>query len=334
MEQGQNSQEQWMLKFKNIITAYTENRAPDPFMIWFRQRDSEGFFVDDFERVLAILTDARFDQKTTADNALKNTKVVVERGALKEPISREKLPLLIPRENMTAENWTDLFCSSLPRLQKLARHIVAQQKWDAAELLDLMKTQDFKVPYLGVKTSRLAVRWLHELVPSLRIDMTTYKIPVDDLVYRVTSRLGIIDPNLDKYFGEDSPADLKIQSFVRQVFPDRPWLLDEPLWSTGRQAKNGGHCFPRQPNHVGCLFESVCQRKFLDIDPARLGMETGFQNGHAPSLRETTLRPEETMIKEKQAQFAKFVEELKKKGITGEKYREKITQWNREHQGK
>jgi hypothetical protein len=234
---------------------------------------------------------------------------------------------------MTAEKWTDLFCSSLPRLHELARRIVAERKWDAAELLDLT-LHELKVPYLGVKTSRLAVRWLHELIPNLRIDMTTYKIPVDALVYRVVCRLGIIDPNIDKYFGEDSPADLKIQSFVKQVSPDKPWLLDEPLWSTGRRAINGGHCFPQHPNHSKCLFESVCLRKFLDIDPAQLGMDTRFRNRYIPRHREHVPRPEETAIKERQAQFAKFVDELKKKGITGEKYREKMTQWNREHQGK
>jgi len=333
MEQDQNSQEQWMLKFKNIITAYTENRAPDPFMIWFRQRDSEGFFADNFERVLAILIDARFDQRTTAEKALENTVAVVNRGALKRLVNRVESPLLIPRENMTAEKWTDLFCSSLPRLHELARRIVAERKWDAAELLDLM-LRELKVPYLGVKTSRLAVRWLHELVPNLRIDMTTYKIPVDALVYRVVCRLGIIDPNIDKYFGEDSPADLKIQSFVKQVSPDKPWLLDEPLWSTGRRAINGGHCFPQHPNHSKCLFESVCLRRFLDIDPAQLGMDTRFRSRYIPSHREHVPSSEETAIKERQAEFAKFVEELKQKGITGEKYREKITQWNREHQGK
>ena len=223
--------------------------------------------------------------------------------------------------------------SSLLRLRELATCIVAQQEWDAAKLLDLMMHK-FKVPYLGVKTSRLAVRWLHELVSNLRIDMTTYKIPVDALVYRVACRLGIINPSIDKYFGEDSPADLKIQSFVRQVFPDKPWLLDEPLWSTGRRVVNGGHCFPQHPDHSGCLFESVCQKRFLDVDPAQLGMETSLENRYSPRRREHIPSSEERALKERQAQFAKFVEELKQKRITGEKYREMIMQWSREHREK
>jgi len=252
--------------FGRIITAYNENRAPDPFMIWFRRKDEEGFFVDDFERCLAILIDARFDQRTTAENALQNTIAVVDRGALKRLVMRNEVPQLIPRQNVTAERWTNLFCESLPQLRELSTEIVTQKEWDAAELLEFMRNE-FRVPYLGTKTSRLAVRWLHELVPSLKIDMLTYKIPIDSLVYRVMCRLGIIDPDSDKYSDENSPADVIIQAFVSEVSPDKPWLLDEPLWSTGRQPDKGGHCFPKYPNCKGCLFESVCQRKFLDIDP-------------------------------------------------------------------
>lgn len=298
-------------------------------MMWFRHRDAEEFFLDDFERVLAILIDARFDQRTTAEKALENTITVVRHGALKSPLKREEIPLLIARQNMTSEKWTDLFISSLPKLHELARGIVRQQRWNAEGLLELVMNE-IKVPYLGVKTSRLAVRWLHELVPNLEIDMTTYKIPIDSLVYRVASRLGIIDPNVDKYYGEDSPADQKIQSFARQVFPDRPWLLDEPLWSTGRQAQNGGHCFPQQPNHNGCLFESICQRRCIEIDPTQMGMVSGPEEPRSNRHRHIP-GTEAKAIMEKRAQFAKFVEKLKQKGITGQKYREVTEQWDREH---
>jgi len=321
--------EEWLMKLRNIITAYTRNRAPDPFMIWFRKKDSENFFADDLERVLTILVDARFDQRTTAEKALENTIAVVKRGALKGVIAKEKLTPLIPRQGMTAEKWTDLFFSSLPRLHELARKIVTRREWDAAELLDYM-LHDFKVPYPGVKTSRLAVRWIHELVPSMRINMTTYRIPIDSLVYRVGCRMGIIDPKIDKYHGENSPADLKIQSFVKQVFPEEPYLLDEPLWSTGRRAINGGHCFPQNPDCNGCLFQSICPRRSVNIDPAKLGMDTEYMPGRIKRALSSTDRA----IKEKQTQFAKFVEELKQKGIRGKEYREKIMQWNREHQDK
>jgi hypothetical protein len=329
MEQNLGS-EKWLLKFRKVIIDYTKNRTPDPFMIWFRRQDSKRFFVDDFERVLVVLIDARFDQRTTADKALQNTITVVKLGALKRPLAREELPLLIPRQNVTAQKWTDLFYFSLPKLHDLSKQIVGRREWDAAELLDFMlydSERKRKVPYFGVKTVRLAVRWLHELVSALRIDMTTYKIPVDSLIYRVTCRLGIINPKRDEYFGEDSPADLKIQSFVKQMFPNRPYILDEPLWSTGRRAINGGHCFPQNPDCYGCLFESICPKKFLYINPEKLGMDTV----HTTVQRKRVPSPEEKAVRERQAKFAKFVEELKQKGIKGKEYREKIAQWNREH---
>lgn len=317
---------EWETKLKDIIILYTGNRKPDPFMKWFKQKDSEGFFAGDFERVLTILIDARFDQKTTAEKALEYTQAVVQMGVLKSLVARSELPLLVPREKMTAEKWTALFCSSLSSLHELAKRIVDQGEWDAAELLRLMK-YEFKVPYLGVKTSRLAVRWLHELVPRIKIDMFTYSIPVDSLVYRVCCRLGVIDPNSDKYHGEGSPADVKIQAFVRRIWPEKSWLLDEPFWSAGRRPERGGHCFPQNPNCHGCLFESICPRKLLDTDPVKLGME-------APNTRKW-LTPvafqKKPVITQRQTEFAKFVEGLEQKGIRGEEWREKVKQWQREH---
>jgi hypothetical protein len=321
---GQEPDEDWLRRFREIIIVYNENRAPDPFMLWFRQRDSEQFFANDFQRVLVILIDARFDQRTTAENALENTIAVVNRGALERLVTKNEIPLLIPKQNVTAEKCTDLFCSSLSELHSLSARIIAQKEWDALKLLGVMKNE-FRVPYLGIKTARLAVRWLHELVSSIKIDMLTYKIPIDTLVYRVWSRLGIIDPYVDKCSGENSPADVKVQTVVSKVFPQKPWLLDEPLWSTGRQPDKGGHCFPRNPNCDGCLFESICRRRFLDADPSLLGMEV------SNAERQPIYKPRQQEVTSEQAEFAKYVEDLKQKGIKGEEYREKIMQWQREH---
>jgi hypothetical protein len=321
---GQEPDQDWLRRFGEIIIAYNENRAPDPFMLWFRQKDSEQFFANDFQRVLAILIDARFDQRTTAENALENTIAVVSCGALRKLVTRNEIPLLVPRQNVTTEKWTELFCFSLSKLNLLSEKIVAQKEWDALELLGAMRNE-FRVPYLGTKTARLAVRWLHELVSGIRIDMLTYKIPIDSLVYRIWSRLGIIDPHVDKYSGENSPADVKVQAFVSRVSPQKPWLLDEPLWSTGRQSDRGGHCFPKNPHCDGCLFESICRRRFLDADPSLLGMEISNIE------RQPIYKIKQPEVTSEQAEFAKYVEGLKQKGIKGEEYREKIMQWQREH---
>jgi len=257
-------------------------------MTWFREKDGEDAFANDFERILIILIDARFDQQTTAERALENTKRVFRAGVLKRQLDRNEVPVLIPRQRTTAEKWTEFFYLAIPRLYRLSREILRKKIWASQELLDLMSSSYFKVPYLGVKTSRLAVRWLHELVPNLEIDMHNFRIPVDRLVYRVACRLGIVNPHIDKYYGERSPGDLKIQAFAKTLFPGDPWFIDEPLWSTGRQASKGGHCYPTHPKHEGCLLEPICSKKFSDFDPSEIGMEE--QVGQAHRMRKTRFR--------------------------------------------
>jgi hypothetical protein len=184
-----------------------------------------------------------------------------------------------------------------------------------------MLSRDYKVPYLGLKTSRLAVRWLHELVPELDIDLSDFTIPVDVLVYRVASRLGIIDPNVDTYTGADSTADRKIQSFAKTLFPDDPWFLDEALWSTGRQPARGGHCYPTAPHCPGCLFDAVCLKQYTDLDPSNVGMDSTSPRRNRRGLEPT----------EQQKMFAAFVQELKDQGIRGEAYRRSIKEWREQH---
>jgi|HubBroStandDraft_1064217.scaffolds.fasta_scaffold04131_5 hypothetical protein len=79
---------------------------------------------------------------------------------------------------------------------------------------------------LAPSVDRLALRWIHELVPDIAVDMRDARVPVDLLVYRVTSRLGIIDPRVDTYAGSGSQADLAIQAFARRCFPQNPTLAD------------------------------------------------------------------------------------------------------------
>jgi hypothetical protein len=321
--------ETWLAKFRDVIITYMRNRKPDPFMKWFHRKDSNGFYSDDFERVLTILIDARFDQMTTAEKALENTKTAVEAGCLKKAVGQNELPSLIPRQYFAAEEWTESFVRALPNLHLMARRIAAQKSWRAYELFDLM-LDEIRAPYLGVKTTRLAVRWLHELVPNLEIDMTTYEIPIDRLVYRVSCRLGLLDPNIEKYSARGSVADVKIQALVKRLLPEKPWFFDEPLWSSGRKAINGGHCYPRNPSCSGCLFESICPRRFAECDPAELGMEAGFAR---MARRPVTILQENLArtVTQKQTEFAEFVEKLKQKGIRGEEWREKMKEWQREH---
>jgi RecA/RadA recombinase len=115
-------------------------------MIWFRHKDAEQFFDNNFERVLAILIDARFDQRTTAENALENTVRVVKCGALKKLVAIDEVPSLIPRQNVTAEQWADLFCGSLSKLQALSTQIAVS--WKEIGLLKWQRYGGSVLPFL------------------------------------------------------------------------------------------------------------------------------------------------------------------------------------------
>lgn len=327
MELGKGND--WFEQFRKVILAYNEKRKPDPFMRWFREKEVQRFFADDKEKVLTILIDARFDQMTTAEKALANTKTVFQEECLKGIVTEATFPVLIPPQYFTPEEWTKSFILALPRLQAISSRIVAKKTWKANELCDLM-LNEIKAPYLGVKTTRLAIRWLYELLPVLNIDMASYEIPIDRLVYRVSCRLGLIDPNSDKYSGQGSDADVKIQTLVQWLLPGKQWIFDEPLWSTGRKPSNEGHCYPKKPSCGGCIFEKICPRKFPDSDPAELGMEAGLPRIR-PSVAPVSCESPKRVITEEQAEFSKFVEGLQQKGITGEEWREKMNQWKREH---
>ncbi len=66
-------------------------------------------------------------------------------------------------------------------------------------------------------------------------------------------------------------GDLKLQSFIREAFPDDPTKIEEPLNRLGGEGVEG-HCFPTEPHCVNCPFESFCEKLFLHSDPAEKGM--------------------------------------------------------------
>jgi hypothetical protein len=258
---------------------------------------------------------------------LENTKTVVQAGCLKDTIDAYRLPQLIPRQYFTPEGWAELFLQALPKLRAITKRIVARKSWKANELSNLMLSE-IKAPYLGVKTVRLAIRWLHELLPNFNIDMNSYEIPIDRLVYRVSCRLGLLDPNVDNYWGQGSDADVKLQSLVRQLLPGKQWIFDEPLWSTGRKAVNGGHCFPIKPNCSGCIFNNICQKKYLDFAPESMGMQQTKQSKR--QFRFSNICEKKHKPSDQQLAFANFINELHQKGIKGDEFRDKRAQWLRE----
>jgi hypothetical protein len=67
--------------------------------------------------------------------------------------------------------------------------------------------------------------------------------------------------------------------------------------------------------------------KYTLKDPSLGGMETL----NVIKYRAPVIHLRETIIAQKQIEFAKFVDELKKKGVKGEEYRDKVKHWQQEY---
>jgi hypothetical protein len=81
-----------------------------------------------------------------------------------------------------SDRWRQLFHDSLPQLKELSHQIAISRHWTAGALLRLIAAM--KIPYFGPKTTRLAVRWLSELVDDIAVDMRDSELPVDSAPQR------------------------------------------------------------------------------------------------------------------------------------------------------
>ena len=123
------------------------------------------------------------------------------------------------------------------------------------------------------KNSGNSVRWMHELMPGVvKIDFSNVRLNIEESLYRVASRLGVVDPQFDYYQGIGSMGEIKIQSFAKDTFPQYPLMIEAPMIWVGKKEEEGGHCFPTQPQCQGCLFERFCPRLYLTFNPSAKGM--------------------------------------------------------------
>jgi|HubBroStandDraft_1064217.scaffolds.fasta_scaffold00726_15 hypothetical protein len=153
----------------------------------------------------------------------------------------------------------------MPLIWDLSRRIGERPRWAAGELL--AEIESHRIPNVGAKVSRLAVRWIHLLIPEVTIDMATALVPVDRMVYRVSVRLGVLKAEQHPYLGKGSPGDLAVQRFAARIFPHDPTLVDEPLWMVGRQ-----FCDRVNPRcAAGCMFAHACPKCLPDVDPMDIG---------------------------------------------------------------
>jgi hypothetical protein len=256
----------WIEEFRKSVESYFQEH-PDPFSRWFQSQQEKGEFKDGFHSLLTILIHARFDQTEEVLKALENTQRVFAL-APNPNTAPDAIPALEGTAFFTGVQWRDLFGRALPKLQQVCHGILERRKWEASEIQRLIQV----IPHMSEKSSRKSVRWISDLTPAIvEIDFETLSVSINENVYRVACRLGVLDPHFDFYQGKNSMGDRKIQSFALNAFPKDPSRIEDPMtWIGGTEG--GGHCFPSEPQCPGCLFEVFCQKFYLHVDPSEKGM--------------------------------------------------------------
>jgi len=258
----------WIKSFRNAVEIYYE-KPDDIFSIWFEECRRGGEFKDSIHALLAVLVHSRFEQGHPSVNALENTKRVC--GLIVRPnLPISEVPALEGTPFASGEVWTDLFHRALPKIRQIGNAVLDRNKWNASDLERFIQV----IPHMGPQNSRKAVHRINALIrDALEIDFSGTAVTVGESLYRVGSRLGVVDPRFDRYEGPHSRADAKIQSFAKAAFPENPGKVEEPMASAGRAEGQGGHCFPIHPWCEGCLFEGFCPKLCVDFDPLENGMK-------------------------------------------------------------
>lgn len=258
----------WVEDFKKAVDLYYQNQQ-DIFSIWFGECRREGNFKDSLHSLLTILVHARFDQAEQPIHALENTQRVF-RLITFDALPLEEIPSLEGTSFISGEGWKELFYRAIPRIHEIGKEVLERGKWEAPDLERLIQV----IPHMCLSNSRKAILWINKLIPEVvEIDFTGTTLSVNESIYRVASRLGIVDPLFDPYQGSNSIGDQKIQSFAKLVFPHNPMRVEEPLEGMGKEKGKGGHCFPKQPQCDGCLFETFCPRLYFHFNPSDKGMK-------------------------------------------------------------
>lgn len=258
----------WIEYFRDVVKSFYQ-KPHDIFSIWFEKCRKEGEFNNSFHTLLTILVHSRFDQGSQSFKALENTQKVFKL-LLQPNLFLDEIPPLEETPFVSGEVWRNLFHRAFLKIQQIANAILEKNKWDAFDLERLIQI----IPHMGHQNSRMAIRWINELIPDVvEVDFSDTPITLGEGLYRVASRLGIVDPHFDYYQGRNSLGEIKIQSFAKTAFPENPVKVEEPMAWMGRREEEGGHCFPIHPWCGGCLFETFCPRLYIDFNPSEKGMK-------------------------------------------------------------
>ena len=257
----------WIEYFRDAVETYYQ-KPRDIFSIWFEECRKEGEFKNPLHALLTILVHSRFDQGSQSIKALENTQRVF-RLIVQPNLPLDEMPPLEGTPFVSGEVWRNLFHRALSKIQQIGDVILEKNEWNAFDLEGLIQV----IPHMGHPNSRMAIQRINELIPDVvAVDFSKTPISIGESLYRVASRLGIVDPHFDTYQGRNSMGDIKIQSFAKIAFPQNPVKIEEPMAWMGREEERGGHCFPIQPRCEGCLFETFCPRLYVHFNPSEKGM--------------------------------------------------------------
>ena len=257
----------WMENFKEAVENLYQ-KHPDVFSMWFEECRKEGEFKNPLHSLLTILVHSRFDQGNQPVETLENTQRVF-RLIIHPNLLLEDISILEGTSFVSGEVWRDLFHRAIPKVQQIGNEILKKKRWNAFDLERVIQV----IPHMGHPNSRKAIQWINKLIPDIvEVDFSDAPISIGESLYRVASRLGIVDPHFDYYQGRNSMGDIKIQSFAKLAFPQNSVKSEKPMVEMGRGEKEGGHCFPIQPKCEGCLFETFCPRLYTHFDPSEKGM--------------------------------------------------------------
>jgi hypothetical protein len=253
----------WMGHFRDAVEAFYQT-SRDAFSVWFEECRKKGDFKNSLHGLLTILVHSRFCQGSESTKAFKNTQELFQ-WIVQPNLLLDQAPALEGTSFVSGEAWRDLLQRALPKVHQIGNAILEKKAWDASDLERMIQV----VPQMGQQNSRMAIRWINELIPdTVGVDLSHTRITIGEGLYRVASRLGIVNPHLDHYENGNSMGDTKIQSFAIKAFPHDPAKVEKPMASMGGAEEQGGHCLPVQPWCEGCLFKTFCPKLYLDFDPS------------------------------------------------------------------
>ena len=257
----------WIGYFRDAVETFYQT-SRDAFSVWFEECRKKGGFESSLHGLLTILVHSRFYQGSESTKALENTQKLFQLIA-QPSLLLDQIPPLEGTSFVSGEAWRDLFQRALPKVRQVGNAVLEKKAWNVFDLERMIQV----IPQMGYQNSRMAIRWINGLISdAVGVDFSDTRISIGEDLYRVASRLGIVNPHLDYYESGNSMGDTKIQSFAIRAFPHYPAKVEEPMASMGGPEEQGGHCFPVQPWCEGCLFKTFCPKLYLDFNPSEKGM--------------------------------------------------------------